>query len=422
MNSKEYRLNRLETTKLVGKIFDKHWAELREAKQKGEKVAWCSGPTVFFPQSQGIKSHFMAGYSAYCAGRGAAEQVLEAAEAAGELSETCSYHRLHTGMVHAVLTGYRIKEEVILPIPDLFIIGRLCPEMSHYAEALFRRLGKKVKVVGVDLPPPRKVEDLEVLGEFVENQIREVLIPAIEELTGREFDYEALRGKWDLLKKIAEVRNKCWEFFKLKPTPWTLWDYGVGMGFLFYAIKPEGLEYWNKVYEELKERAKNNVPAILPDGEKYRLYWDNWIPWAFLGKTIRLLVKYGAIPIFGRYPYEFFPHPEYINLSKDPIKTWVDLFYVKARQAAIMMPEFAYETIAKHVEEYGVDGIIFFSTRTCRMWNAGQREILNRIEREYGIPGVIIEADMVDSRFFNEAQIELRLQTLFEMIDARRKK
>ncbi|MCX8176262.1 MAG: 2-hydroxyacyl-CoA dehydratase family protein [Candidatus Bathyarchaeota archaeon] len=55
-------------------------------------------------------------------------------------------------------------------------------------------------------------------------------------------------------------------------------------------------------------------------------------------------------------------------------------------------------------------------------WNAGQREILNRIEREYGIPGVIIEADMVDPRFFNDAQIELRLQALFEMIDARRKR
>ena len=38
----EYKLNRLETTKLMGPIVDKHWEELRTAKDRGQMVGWSS--------------------------------------------------------------------------------------------------------------------------------------------------------------------------------------------------------------------------------------------------------------------------------------------------------------------------------------------------------------------------------------------
>jgi benzoyl-CoA reductase/2-hydroxyglutaryl-CoA dehydratase subunit BcrC/BadD/HgdB len=49
-------------------------------------------------------------------------------------------------------------------------------------------------------------------------------------------------------------------------------------------------------------------------------------------------------------------------------------------------------------------------------------DIIDEIERNYGIPGIVIEADMIDPKFFSEAQIDIRLQALFEMIEARRKR
>ena len=77
----EFKRNPLETTKLIGPLVDKHWAELRTAKERGELVGWSSGPTFIFPYAMGMKFHSMPGYSAYCAGRQAGDQVLEAAEA-----------------------------------------------------------------------------------------------------------------------------------------------------------------------------------------------------------------------------------------------------------------------------------------------------------------------------------------------------
>ena len=37
------------------------------------------------------------------------------------------------------------------------------------------------------------------------------------------------------------------------------------------------------------------------------------------------------------------------------------------------------------------------------------------VTEETGVPGVIIEGDMVDSRVFNEAQIQTRIDALLEM-------
>ncbi|MHC1587489.1 MAG: 2-hydroxyacyl-CoA dehydratase, partial [Candidatus Syntropharchaeia archaeon] len=300
----KYEINRLKTTKEIRPLVDRHWSELRTAKERGEIVGWASGPTFIFPYAMEMKCHFMAGYAAYCGGIGAADDVLRAAELAGELPDTCSYHRLHMGMAEAVRKELPIKKEAILPIPDVMIAGRYCTEMSHYAESLYRRLG--VRVLPIELPIPFEKEDIERLGEYVIDQTMETVIPTLEEICGKPFDYERMGEILEVLKKTALLRNECWEFFKKKPSPWSLWDYGVSIAPVFYMMgKPESITYYKHLRDELRERTEKGIPAILPDGEKYRIYWDGWLPWAFLGRFIRKFIQYGALPICGRYPWEF---------------------------------------------------------------------------------------------------------------------
>jgi benzoyl-CoA reductase subunit B len=414
----EYKLNRLKTTSLIGPMVDKHWEGLRLAKQKGEKVAWCSGPLFIFPYAMNMKCHFMAGYAAYCGGRNQADRLLEIAEDDGDLPDTCSYHRLHMGMAAAVEKGIPVKEEVILPIPDLMISGRLCPEMSHYAEGLYRKMG--IRVVGVDAAPPHREEDMLPMERFFERQIKENLIPALEEVCGRPFDYDRMSEILAVLKKTAELRNECWEYFKKTPSPWTLWDYGVSIAPVFYLMgNPETIPYYEKLKAELAERAEQNVGAVEP--EKYRLYWDGWLPWGFLGKFIRKMAPFGAVPLVGRYPWEFFPHPERIEPYPDPVRTFVKQVYSDGGLARANLPALALPEICKWIETYSIDGLIMFSSKTCRMWNMGHPDTIDEIERRYGIPGVVIEADMVDSRMLSEAQIDTRLSALFEMIETRKK-
>jgi benzoyl-CoA reductase/2-hydroxyglutaryl-CoA dehydratase subunit BcrC/BadD/HgdB len=421
MEKKVYKLNRLETTNQMGSIVDQYWAGLRTAKERGEKVAWSAGPGFLLPFAMKMQCHFMAGYSAYCSGRGAGDQVIEAAESGGDLMDTCSYHKLHTGMFYAVREGIPIKEEVILPIPDLMISARLCPEQSHYGEALHQRFG--LRVTGLDFPIPRRREDIPKIEDFVTREHKEILIPILEEICDKPFDYEEMRRILRVQKEACLLRNDCWEFFKKKPTPWTLWDYGVSIAPIFYMMgKPIAISYYKQLKEELAQRASKNIPAILPDGEKYRLMWDGWLPWAFLGRVIRKLAPYGAVPICGRYPWEFFPHPEKIDPDAgDIIRNWVQQWYSQEELMYHDGPEGGLEHIGELIEDYSIDGVIFWGSRTCRLWIA-QYDLAGLIERKYGVPCVVIDADMTDSRYFSDAQIDTRLEAFFERIDAMRRR
>ncbi len=46
---KKYTLNRLKTTNDIRPLVDQHWASLREAKAKGEMVAWASLQPLYLP-------------------------------------------------------------------------------------------------------------------------------------------------------------------------------------------------------------------------------------------------------------------------------------------------------------------------------------------------------------------------------------
>ena len=415
----KYKVNRLETTNEIRPLVDKHWSDLRTAKDRGEKVAWASGPTFIFAYAMGMKCHFMAGYSAYCGGIGAGEEVLKVAEQTGDLPESCSYHRLHMGMAEAVKRNIPINPQAILPMPDLMVAGRLCPEMSHYAEGLNRRFG--IRVLPVDLPSVFNLEDAPRIREFVYRQFKETVIPTVEDVCGKPFDYDRMSEILTVLKEVATLRNQCWEFFKEKPAIWTLWDYGVSIAPVFYMMgDPAGAVYYKKLLKELQERKEKGIPAIAPAGEKYRLYWDGWLPWAFLGKFMRKFIPHGAVCLCGRYPWEFFPNPELID-PENPVESWADLYYGNGKLIHHFSPHGTVDLIGNLIEDYSLDGLVMFSSKTCRIMNLSQHDIIDVLDKKYGVPGVIIEGDMIDPAMISDAQIETRLEALYETIDSRRR-
>jgi len=415
----KYKINRLEATNSIRPLVDKHWEGLRTAKERGELVGWASGPSFIFPYAMGMKCHFMAGYASYCGGIGAANELLKAAESIGELSDTCSYHRLHTGMVEAILKNIPINEQAKLPMPDLMVCGRYCTEQAHYSEAFYRKLG--IRILPLELPFIFREEDRPRIRKFVLRQVKEIVIPTLEDVCGKPFDYDRLSEILSVLKQTAIIRNKCWEFLATRPATWTLWDYAVSMAPVIYMMgDPKGIPYYENLLKELQERHKNGIFAMAPAGEKYRIYWDGWIPWAFLGKFMRKFTPSGAVCLCGRYPWEMFADPESID-PENPIESAVDWLYGNHGIATHLAPKGAIGKIGELIEEYSIDGMVMFSSKSCRMWNLSNLDVIDALEKKYGIPGVVIEADMIDPEMVSDSQINTRLDALFENIDGRRK-
>ena len=412
-----YKFNRLETTKLIGPWVDDHWDGLRVAKKEGKKVAWSMGPLFPIAYAMDIPCHFHAGYAAYCGGRKGVPSLLEAAEAEGHILDACSYHRLHMGVISAIENQLPIREEVMLPKPDIVLSARLCTEHTHQSDAIYRHL--KVPNIAIDILPAHNESDFKMLEKYTKRQLNEVAIPFLENFCGKKFNYDRLSQLLAVLKEAALLRNECWKFFEQVPSPWTLWDWGISIAPVFYLMgQPKSVDYFRQLKAELQQRTEKGIGGIHPE-ERFRVYWDGWVPWSFLGPISRKLLTFGANPIVGKYPWEFFPHPEEMDPS-NPIDTIVKQWYTYMMSVK-SSPEFALPFIEDCVEKYHLDGLIMYASRTCRLWNLGEQDIIDEIERKYGIPGVILEADMIDDKFFSEAQIDTRLQAFFEMMEARKR-
>jgi benzoyl-CoA reductase/2-hydroxyglutaryl-CoA dehydratase subunit BcrC/BadD/HgdB len=78
------------------------------------------------------------------------------------------------------------------------------------------------------------------------------------------------------------------------------------------------------------------------------------------------------------------------------------------------------ELYKQRARKYHVDGIVFHSNRCCRFSTAEQPDVGNILRDEFGIPGVMFEANMVDPRGYDDTQVKAKIESFMEMLEARK--
>jgi len=78
------------------------------------------------------------------------------------------------------------------------------------------------------------------------------------------------------------------------------------------------------------------------------------------------------------------------------------------------------DLLEKYIRDYGADGFLINSVKSCNSFSAGQLLILRELEKRTGVPGGFIESDLVDPRYFGRANVENRLQSYLQMLESRR--
>jgi len=78
------------------------------------------------------------------------------------------------------------------------------------------------------------------------------------------------------------------------------------------------------------------------------------------------------------------------------------------------------DLLERYVREYEADGILVNSVKSCNSFSVGQLLMLRQLEERTGVPGGFIESDLVDPRYFGKANIENRVQSYLQMLEARK--
>jgi len=430
--------NRLSITKTGGQMVSDYWDRVFTARERGEQVVWYNGAAVnpIFQAAGLVWCHGEA-FSARLAAQHLEQPAQQAGEEYGYNGELCSYARTHLGC--AVLTkraregdgtgivGLPEQQELAsrLPAPDFFVNAYAgCSTGQQWDDISFRVFGKEVPIFNVSMPylwgnkPDSGYlvgEEWEQSSRYVADQLYE-LIGFIESLTGRPFDWDALRQNMAYLKRASELRREAMALCKQAPTPATFWDWVASIAHInFLPASQELVDYFAAIKAEIEQRIDDGVSGVR--NERYRLYFDGIMNWNKLGFLAKRFAAHDVAVVAGRYTHQaFWQEPQLID-PEDPI--------LGMAQHYLLCPTNHGTRTIKHLllrdcEEYGVDGMVFHSTRTCRAFTNPQQLVAKAAQRELGIPSMFFEGDVVDASFYKDEILESRLVAMLEGIDVRR--
>jgi benzoyl-CoA reductase subunit B len=344
------------------------------------------------------------------------------AERAGHSEDVCAYVKCDIGMAKS---GNISPAGTKLPKPDLLLLSYTgCYTFMKWFELLREEYDCPTVFFHVPYQGDGRLEPEH--REYMIRQLREEVIPALERVTGRAYDEERLRENLTRAARTEEDLAAVLQSAKHKPSPIDGYFgtvYYVGPIFSAFRGTEEGAEYYRTLREEVEARVAAGLGPIVPDGsldeQRYRLVVEGPPSWTHFRDFWKMFTDEKAVVVASTYTkvggtYDFgFRHD-----PSDPLGTMAD--YCSGCYTNLNLPS-RVEMISRYIREYEADGFVINSIKSCNSFSAGQLMILREVEKRTGVPGAFIESDLVDPRYFSNANIKNRLESYFQMIESRRR-
>ena len=344
-------------------------------------------------------------------------KFINEAERAGHSEDVCTYVKCDIGMKRAGNIGPTGKP---LPKPDLLLLSYTgCFTFLKWFELLREEYDCPVVLLHTPYQADGQVTDS--MREYMVQQIKTELIPALEKLTGRAYDEDRLKA---LLQKSAEAEDDMvWvlQSAKHRPSPIDAYFGGVYyIGPIFTAFRGTqgAVDYYKLLREEVEGRIARGEGPITPDGpmgeEKFRLVVEGPPNWTHFREFWKMFAEEGAVMVASTYTkvggvYDFgFRHD-----PQHPLETLAD--YCMGCYTNRSLPQRT-SMLETYVKEYGADGVLVNSVKSCNSFSAGQLVMLREVEKRTTIAGGFIETDLVDPRYFSAANVKNRIESYLQMI------
>jgi len=346
--------------------------------------------------------------------------VMEA-EKLGHSEDVCTYVKSDIGMM---AKGNIAPNGKPFPDPDVLLLSYSgCFTFMKWFELL--REQYKCETIMLHTPYEGDGKITKNMREYMVKQLKEVVIPKLEQVSGVKFDIDRLR---EYMKRSADAEQDLvyvLQSAKHKPSPIDAYFGGIYyIGPIFGAFRgtQDAIDYYKMLRAEVDERIKSGRGPVTPDGdmgeEKYRLVTEGPPNYTSFRDFWKMFYEEGAVVVASSYTkvggvYDFgFRHD-----AENPLESLAD--YCLGVYTNRNLPQ-RVEMLANYIEEYEADGLLINSIKSCNSFSAGQLLIMREVEKRTGKPGGFIESDLVDPRYFSPANIKNRLESYFQMIDQKR--
>jgi len=349
--------------------------------------------------------------------------MIMEAERSGHSEDVCTYVKADIGQM---AKGNIAPNGKPFPNPDVLLLSYTgCFTFMKWFELL--REEYKCPTVMLQVPYDSAGGPTKNMRDYIVKQLKEDVIPTLEQVSGIKFDIDRLR---EYLKASAKAEDDMvWmlEQSKRKPSPIDCYFGGVYyMGPIITAFRgtEDAVEYYKLLRAEIEERIEKGLGAATPEGdmaeEKYRLVVEGPPNWTSFRDFWKMFYEEGAVVVAssytkvgGVYDYDGFRHD-----PDNPLESLAD--YCLGVYTNRNLPT-RVDMLARNVEEYDADGLLINSIKSCNSFAAGQLMMMREVEKRTGKPGAFIETDLVDPRYFSAANVKNRLESYFQMIDQKRR-
>jgi benzoyl-CoA reductase/2-hydroxyglutaryl-CoA dehydratase subunit BcrC/BadD/HgdB len=407
---------RLEVDRRLKGLIVKHYMGAYRAKKViGRRpVAWVtSGAPVEILLALGILPVYPENYGALVGSRKAAVPYCEEAERAGYSLDLCSYARTNIG---SMLTGRGELGGRPLPRPDLLVTAKnICDVVVKWWEVTARHFDCPLFVLDTPFAAGGLTPEL---VDYVSDQLEELVDFCCRvtrrPVPGKERFDERLLGVLDQTHQATELWHEIRKLRQASPTPASALDLFTN---LFPIVTLRGtadcVDYYRRVRDELAERVRQGVAAV--PGEKHRLVWDNIAIW-YNFDLVRYLHARGAAFVGETYTDAWGIYDMSGVDRSDPLG-------IMAEQYSLILLNVGLETRRERlfhmVRSQRADGVVFHSCRSCKTYSLGQYELARAVREELGLPALVIEADMADSRAFAAGPVQTRIDAFLELLAGR---
>jgi benzoyl-CoA reductase/2-hydroxyglutaryl-CoA dehydratase subunit BcrC/BadD/HgdB len=173
------------------------------------------------------------------------------------------------------------------------------------------------------------------------------------------------------------------------------------------------IDYYEELTAEMRQRVENGIAAV--PGEQYRLGWDNLPVWFKMSGLAKRFAQHKACLAAATYASawaQMIDPDAGGDLLTEVARAYLTVYINCGLEKRI-------QTLTDMIEKYSLDGIVMHSDRSCKAYSLGQYELANTLRDEFGVPVLILEADMNDSRVYAEEQINARIDAFIETLAAR---
>ncbi|TDA68030.1 MAG: benzoyl-CoA reductase subunit B [Clostridia bacterium] len=397
---------------------------VRTSQQKGKKVCYtfvpgnlvellhCFDVVPIFPEILGLQMGL----------RRNAGKYLDAGENDGYSEDICSYVKASVGMQ---MQGNIGPDGKPLPKPDfLFLIYSQCFTFMKWWEIL--RKTYDCPIITVHLPYRHHGRITPEEMKYGVDQLQQVVIPQLEEVTGIKFDIDLFREKLAYSRQMEE--DFAWIFNSAKNIPSPIDGmfqslYYVGPINTYWRGTPEGVDFYKTVRQVVEERlaAKQGPPTPFGrlDEQKYRIVMDWGITWDHFQEYAKIFFDERAVIVASTYTKVSGTYD--VGNWHDPNRPFESMVRSNMTCYANLSLTDRVNLIEHYVKDFHADGFLIGSLKSCKSCAAGLLAMLRELEKRTGLPGGFFELDMMDGRYFSEANVRNRIESYFRMIDERRR-